>query len=278
MDAPHSQVVFPLTLQELFANWARFPSAVPFAGGTELIRNQGKSSLSLPPNILSLDKLEELRRITRKERYLEIGSMVKISEVINQGKTVPEALRQTLQGIAGPQLRNIATIGGNICHASFRLDTSAPMVALDARYELRTSQGSRWISASRFSAFDGPLAFNPQELLTRIRIPLEHWDYSIYKKFSDSYPGGRAGGVVVFLIRVEKNILTDIRMVFAERTVLRNKNSETFLAGKRLPLEKKDVLHYIELWESYLSAVELSGELLRRKLLNFIASSILTLL
>ncbi|MDR3162019.1 MAG: FAD binding domain-containing protein [Spirochaetaceae bacterium] len=277
MDA-HSQVFFPLTLQELFSAWARFPSAVPFAGGTELIRNQGRSSLSLPINILSLDKLEELRRITRTERYLEIGSMVKISEVINQGKTVPKALRQTLQGIAGPQLRNIATIGGNICHSSRRLDTSAPLVALDARYELRTSQGSRWISASRFSSFDGPLAFNPQELLTRIRIPLEHWDYSIHKKFSDSYPGGRAGGVVVFLIRVEKNILTDIRMVFAEKTILRDKYSETFLAGKKLPLEKKDVLHYIELWKSYLSAVELDGELLRLKLLNFIESSIINLL
>jgi CO/xanthine dehydrogenase FAD-binding subunit len=277
MDA-HSQVFFPLTLQELFSAWARFPSAVPFAGGTELIRNQGRSSLSLPLNILSLDKLEELRRITRTERYLEIGSMAKISEVINQGKTVPAALRQTLQGIAGPQIRNIATIGGNICHSSRRLDTSAPMIALDARYELRTSQGSRWISASRFSSFDGPLAFNPQELLTRIRIPLEHWNYSIYKKFSDSYPGGRSGGVVVFLIQAEKNILTDIRMVFAEKTIFRDKNSETFLAGKRLPLEKKDVLHYIELWESYLSGVELSGELLRLKLLNFIESSIITLL
>ncbi|MDR2747239.1 MAG: FAD binding domain-containing protein, partial [Treponema sp.] len=193
-------------------------------------------------------------------------------------KTVPEALRRTLQGIAGPQLRNIATIGGNICHSSRRLDISAPMVALDARYELRTSQGSRWISASRFSSFDGPLAFNPQELLTRLRIPLEHWNYSIYKKFSDSYPGGRSGGVVVFLIRTEKNILTDIRMVFAEKNILRDKNSETFLAGKKLPLEKKDVLHYIELWESYLSAVELSGELLRLKLLNFIESSIIYLL
>jgi CO/xanthine dehydrogenase FAD-binding subunit len=152
------------------------------------------------------------------------------------------------------------------------------MVALDARYELRSSQGSRWISASRFSSFDGPLAFNPQELLTRIRIPLEHWNYSIYKKFSASYLAGSAGGVVVFLVRVEKNILTDIRMVFAERTILRDKNSETFLAGKKLPLEKKDVLHYIELWESYLSAIELSGELPRLKLLNFIESSILNLL
>ncbi|MDR1597168.1 MAG: FAD binding domain-containing protein, partial [Treponema sp.] len=90
MDALHNQVFFPTTLPELFSAWARFPDAVPFAGGTELLRNQGKQVLNLPRNILSLDQLDELHRITRTERYLEIGAMVKISDIIRLGKTVPE--------------------------------------------------------------------------------------------------------------------------------------------------------------------------------------------
>jgi CO/xanthine dehydrogenase FAD-binding subunit len=277
MDVPHSQVFFPGNLPELFSAWSRYPNAVPFAGGTELLWGQGKTTVTLPLNILSLDKLADLHHITRTERYLEIGAMVKISEIINLGKTVPEVLRQTLNGIAGPQLRNIATIGGNICHTSRRMDASAAMIALDARYELRTAQGTRWISASRFSAFSSPLIFNSQELFTRIRIPLEQWDYSIYKKFESPYVGIESGGVAVFLVRVQKNILTDIRMVFAERAILRDKNSESFLAGKRLPLDRKDALHYVELWKTYLSAIELSGELIKAKLLNFIESTIIDL-
>lgn len=277
MDVPYNQVFFPLSLQELFGAWTRFPDAVPFAGGCELLRNQGRQSLTLPRNILSLDRLDEMHRITRTERYLELGAMVKIDEIIHLGKIVPTALTQSLEGIAGPQLRNLITIGGNICHPSRRMDASAPMVALDARYELRTAQGSRWLSAVRFSTFSGSLAFNPQELLTRIRIPLEQWNYSIYKKFENPASGTESGGVALFLARMEKNILTDIRMVFAEKLILRDKNSEAFLAGKRLPLDRKDAQHYGELWRNYLSAIELDDGLLKAKLLNFIEATLIEL-
>jgi CO/xanthine dehydrogenase FAD-binding subunit len=277
MDVPHNQVFFPGTLTELFSAWTRYPNAVPFAGGTEILWGQGKPAVSLPSNILCLDKLDELHHITRTERYLEIGAMVKLNEIINMGKTVPEILRQTLKGIAGPQLQNIATIGGNICHASGRMDASAPMIALDARYELRTAQGSRWVSASRFSAVSGSLTFNPQELFTRIRIPLELWNYSIYKKFEGPYSGIESGGVMVFLGRIQKDILIDIRTVFAGKIILRDKNSEFFLAGKRLPLDRKDALNYVELWATYLSAIEIRRELLKTKLLNFIESTLMDL-
>jgi CO/xanthine dehydrogenase FAD-binding subunit len=277
----HNQVFFPAALPELFSAWNRFPDAVPFAGGAELLRNQGKHILNLPQNILSLERLEELLRITRTERYLEIGAMVKISEIIRLGKTVPEALTQSLSNIAGLQMRNLITIGGNICNPFRRLDTAAPLIALDARYELRTACETRWVSASRFSALPGPPALGPQELLTRIRIPLEQWQYSLYKKFS----GGEAadpsvdesGGGAVFMARIQKNILTDLRMVFAGQQVLRDKNSETSLVGKQLPLDRRDAVHFMELWKTFLSAVEIPGFMLRSKLFNFVESCILSL-
>jgi CO/xanthine dehydrogenase FAD-binding subunit len=269
----HNQVFFPAAMTELFAAWNRFPDAVPFAGGAELLRNQGKHILSLPRNIISLERLEELHRITRTERYLEIGAMVTISEIIRLGKTVPEALTQSLSNIAGPQMRNLITIGGNICNPLRRQDTAAPLIALDARYELRTASESRWVSAPRFSALPGPPALNPQELLTRIRIPLEQWQYSLYRKFTDDESGGGA----VFMARMQKNILTDLRMVFAGQSVLRDKNSESILVGKLLPLDRRDAVHFMELWKTFLSAVELPGFMLRAKLLNFVESCILSL-
>jgi CO/xanthine dehydrogenase FAD-binding subunit len=278
MDAPHNQVFFPKAMQELFSSWARFPDAVPFAGGTELVRNQKGRFLSLPRNILSLDHLDELRRITRTERYLEIGAMVRINEVINLGKIVPQALTMTFRGIAGPSIRNLATIGGSICHSSRRLDAAAPLIALDARYELRTAAQSRWISASRFSSLPGPPAINPQELLTRVRIPLEQWDYTVYHKFRPAYSGDTSQGAAVFIVRIQKNILSDIRVVFAGQTILRDKNSETALAGKQLPLERKDARHFMELWEAYLSGIALSRGLMRVRILNFIESGILGLM
>jgi CO/xanthine dehydrogenase FAD-binding subunit len=287
MAAAHNQVFFPSTTQELFAAWTRCPDAIPFAGGTGIIWGQNKDTLALPANILCLDRLDELRHITRTERYLEIGATVTINEIINMGKIVPEAFNQALRGIAGPQVRNLATIGGNLCSSAGRLDASAPLIALDARYELRTASQIRWISASRFSSLPGPLALNPQELLTRIRIPLEQWNYSLYKKFTDPYAEYKtgvlpdypvsSGGAIVFIVRIRKNILTDIRVVFAGETILRDKNSETVLSGKQLPLEQNDVRHFVQLWDTYLSAVDGPGPMMRSKMLNFIEDATMKL-
>jgi CO/xanthine dehydrogenase FAD-binding subunit len=275
MDAAHKQVFFPQTLQELFAIWNRFPGAIPFAGGTDLVKEQEKKhSLELPANIISLDTLDELHHFTRTERYIEIGAMVKLNDILNMGKVVPHAFTQAIKGIAGPEVRNLATLGGNICNPATRLDTSAALIALDARYELRNAQVSRWIAASRFSSFSGPLAINPQELLTRVRIPLEQWNYSIYKKFEDRFSEYESGGAMVFLVRIQKNILTDIRVVFAGETVLRDKNSEAVLSGKQLPLDRRDAAHFIELWKTYLSAMGRPEPHMQSKLLNFIEARI----
>ncbi|MDR0998472.1 MAG: FAD binding domain-containing protein [Treponema sp.] len=266
-----NQVFFPASFPELFTVWTRFPDAVPFAGGTEIIRNQGTAYLALPQTILSLDKIDELGRITRTERYLEIGAMVKLNEIVQLGKIVPEALTRCIEGIAGPQLRNLATVGGNVCVRNRRLDLSAPLVALDAIYELRNAQTARWISASRFSSLPGPPAIGPQELLTRIRIPLEQWGYTAYRKFG-SRNAGKRGGIMVFILKNQKTTLTDIRLVFAGEEILRDKNTETLLIGKHLPLNRRDAADFVEQWRVYLSALDQSGPLIHSEILNFIES------
>jgi CO/xanthine dehydrogenase FAD-binding subunit len=266
-----NQVFFPSSFLELFTVWTRFPDAVPFAGGTEIIRNQGTVSLNLPQTILSLDKIDELGRITRTERYLEIGAMVKLNEIAQMGKIVPEALTRCIEGIAGPQLRNLATIGGNLCIRNRRLDTSAPLVALDAVYELRNAQSARWISASRFSVPPGPPAIGPQELLTRIRIPLEQWSYTAHRKFG-SRNSGKSGGAMVFILKNQKTTLTDIRLVFAGEGILRDKNAEAFLIGKHLPLNRRDTADFVEQWRVYLSALDKPEPLIHSEILNFIRS------
>lgn len=275
MAAPLNQVFFPSAFQELFSAWGRFPGAVPYAGGTGLIRGQSRQALELPPVILSLDKLEDLQRISRSERYLEIGAMVKLSQIIRLGKIVPEALSRCLENIAGAQLRNIATIGGNICYPAERLDASAALTALDAQYELRSAQSSRWISASRFSSLPGPTALNPQELLTRVRVPLDRWNYSVYKKFSGDRLG--SGGVVVFLVKTQKNALTDIRVVYKTATILRDKNSEAILVGKQLPLSRRVAAEFVENWEAFLSGIQNLDELSQKELLNFIELNVYNL-
>ena len=286
MDVPISQVFFPSALQELFSAWNRIPDAVLYAGGTEHIRHQGRRLPVFPRNIIFLDKLEELRRVSRTERYLEIGAMVNLNQIIQLGRIVPEVLIRCIENIACPQVRNQATIGGNLCNSVMRLDCSAPMVALDAQFELRTAQSSRWVKAEMFSSKPGPPELSPREILTRIRIPLEMWDFTRYRKFCNS-GSNIPGKGILFMIKTQKNILADIRVVYSGRAVLRNKDSETTLIDKRLPLDPKIAAAYIEDWKNYLSDIaendktqfsgdvdKVGADLIKTQILAFIENTI----
>jgi CO/xanthine dehydrogenase FAD-binding subunit len=274
METPNNQVFFPVSYQELFGNWTRFPDAVPYAGGSSIISRQGNNLLTLPAVILCLDKLEELHSITRTEHHLEIGAMVTLNRLIRLGKIVPEILVTCLKNIAGVQLRNIATIGGNICCKGRLYDLSAALTALDAQYELRNANTTRWVSAARFHSND-ETALEKQELLTRVRLPLHTWDYSIYKKFfpEDIYNSE----ALVFLARAQKSILTEIRVVYKTNTILRNKNSEDLLNGKFLPLNRKTALEFVENWNHFLSARADVSEFSKNALLNNIEENVFIL-
>lgn len=287
MAVQPSQVYSPSGFQELFSLWNRFPDAVLFAGGTEFVRSQGVRIPILPKTILSLDKLDDISRVSRTERYLEIGAMVNLNHIINLGKIVPEPLTRCLECIGGPQLRNLATIGGNICNSSLRHDASAAMIALDAQYELRNAQTSRWISASRFTSLHGHVALNPQEMLTRIRVPLEPWTFTKYSRLRSAGNNG-SGGAIVFIMKNQRNILTEIRVVYSGWLSLRDKNSETMLEGKRLPLDRKDAAAFTEKWKNYLTGIiennetEFTGKdelhnpgILMTQIINFIETVIM---
>jgi len=295
MDTLLNRAMIPFTFQELFLEWSRSPDAVIYAGGTNILGRQEKNILSLPPAFICLDKMSELHNITRTEHYLEIGAMAKLNRIINLGKIIPQALRTCLEKIGGYQLRNVATIGGNICSLSRNhgfadfsqtvkkpkeriagkdslLDLPAPLAALDAQYELRCSPTSaRWVSALRFhTAHD--ICFSKQELLTRIRLPIHQWDYSVYKKFfSEDYFNTEA---LVFLAKTRKNILSEIKVIYKSGTIIRNKSAEDILNGKFLPLNRKTADDFMENWREFLKKRDTEPDLSKNTLLNAIRENV----
>jgi CO/xanthine dehydrogenase FAD-binding subunit len=285
MAAAKNQIYFPAGFQELFSIWERLNDTPLYAGGTGHMRYG--DSYELPRNIISLDKLEELKKISRTERYIEIGAMVTLNEIIRMGKIVPEVLIQCLENIEGPQLRKLATIGGNICNRCGMMDAIGPMIALDAQFELRTTLSSRWITASRFLSPAGLPILEPNELLTRFRLPLEPWNFTWYRKFNTHGPGKR-GSNILFILRNQKNILSDIRIVYSGQLILREKNSETMLTGKSLPLDRRNVSALLDNWKNYLSGLTDMGnpssaneagnyrqELVKAQILKFIETTIM---
>jgi CO/xanthine dehydrogenase FAD-binding subunit len=275
LNAPLNNVLFPESFQELFSAWNRFPQAVPYAGGTHIIRRRGENIIDPSKTILCLDKLKDIHGITRTEQFLEIGSMVNLNNLLNLGKIVPKILCTCLENIAGVQLRNIATIGGNICSLPNLYDLHAPFTALDSQYELKTAHRTRWVSAARFNPGNGFNVLENQELLTRIRLPLHQWDYSIYKKFysEDNYNSE----VLVFLVKAQKSILTDIRVVYKSNILIRNKNSEDILNGRILPFSRKTAHDFVENWKTFLSGKDNVNEFSKNAMLNSIEEYIAVL-
>jgi CO/xanthine dehydrogenase FAD-binding subunit len=275
MDVLLNRIFFPVSFNELFSIWNQNPSALPYAGGTVFLWKQSNTIIDLPPVIICLENMEELQNITRTEHYLEIGSMVKLNKIIKLGKIVPEILCDCLENIGGVQLRNVATIGGNICCTTRLLDISATLVALDAQYEFRSAQNSRWVSASRFHSEEENNALEKKEILTRIRLPLHQWDYSIYKKFfSEDMHNHKT---VTFLAKAQKNILSDIKVICKGDTIVRNKNAEGILIGCHLPLHRKTAADFVENWKVFLSGNDEIDEFSKYEIINCIEINVFNL-
>ncbi|MDR3302500.1 MAG: FAD binding domain-containing protein [Spirochaetaceae bacterium] len=269
----NKQIFYPASITELMNAWERNPDAVLFSGGASWLQKQTDELFFFPDTLISLYNIAELRRIDRTERYLEIGSMVSLSRIVRLGKIVPEALALSLKSTLSVLLRNFTTIGSCICRRSTPEPVIAGLTALDARYELRSATSSRWVSASQFAAASGDV-LSTKECLTRLRIPLETWNYTHCRDFSAKESGDRGNEFAVFLARIQKNILSEVRVIFSGATILRDRDSELTLINNKLPLDKKTIANFIELWKEYLDTNENRSDFQKAKLLNFIDSAI----
>jgi len=154
------------------------------AGGTDLCVQIADGILD-PTLLIDISAVGQLRGLERGAEGLRIGSAVTIAELLEtarpfEGKptgsvSIPNCLLQGAAAIGSPQIRNLATIGGNVCNASPCGDTLAPLIVLAASFSLRSGRISRDVPAEAF--FLGPKAtvLESGEILDSILIPPSHF-------------------------------------------------------------------------------------------------------
>jgi CO/xanthine dehydrogenase FAD-binding subunit len=240
-NIPHNQVFRPYNFSELFSFWNRFPDSVLFAGGTDLLREQTKRLFTFPKTFISLDKVEELKKISRTERYLEIGAAICLSDILRLGKVVPEGMVAIINSIGNLRLRNLASIGGTILSTHRYSDLHAILIAQDATYELKSASNARWISASKFVTSGTELLQEEQALISRIRIPISSWSYVFHKKIGLLNRDDPDGGTFLLLCNTEKKLIMDLRMIFVGSKIIRFKDLETNLIGQTVPIGEKNM-------------------------------------
>lgn len=146
-------------------------AAKPLAGGTDLMVNMKKRVVQ-PSRVLSLKKLKDCRRIEQSGGTIVIGACVLVAELI-QNRIIAErlpALQAGAQALGSPLIRNLATIGGNICSARPAADLPPSLLVYGARVVLHSEQGPRTVPLSDFFTGPGQTVMRADELLTAIEL------------------------------------------------------------------------------------------------------------
>ncbi len=264
------RVFRPRSMTALLRAYGRNPDAMVFAGGTDIVprayRGSGRS-LALPRRVLYLGNVQELVRVSRAPRHLDIGAGMSLSRLLTIGRHVlPRVLHEALSLVGNPTVRNLATLGGNICSACGG-DSRAALLALDAQVEVRSVSGSRWLAIDELipssPAAPGPgraetgagepqgerqaVAYRPVlqpgELLTRVRVPLEERDFERFRKVGAA--SALSPGALTFAgtARVAKGTLESLHLALAgsEFPLWRSRELESRLEGGRFPTSPKQV-------------------------------------
>lgn len=174
-----SKMVQPMTVEEAL-KLLGVQGRMACAGGTNLYVDR-KHGMYLDYDYVSLDRLEELRRIRWEEDGLHIGSMVNFSQLEKLELSGAECIPAAAALVGAPQIRNRGTIGGNIISASPAADLVPPLMALDARLVLKSLAGERRVSLNGFMKGPGKTDLRQGELLTEVIVPKKSGRSVFYK-------------------------------------------------------------------------------------------------
>jgi CO/xanthine dehydrogenase FAD-binding subunit len=170
---PSYHVVTPQTLTDALELLAREPGVwKPFAGGTDLMVLLEAGKLD-HKNYVNIWNLKELRGIEVADDQVTIGALTTYTEI--QSHPVLRAefpmLCQAASETGGLAIQNRGTLGGNIANASPAADSPPALLVYDAELEVVSAASSRWLSYYGFHTGYKRMNIQPQELLTRIRLP-----------------------------------------------------------------------------------------------------------
>ena len=168
----------PTRLQQALAALGGPGGAIVLAGGTDLMPQSHAGKLRRAPLLLNIRRVEGLDSIRVEGEALVIGALVTVTQALRNDlvhRHVP-LLVSVGEKFASEQVRNAATIGGNVCNASPAGDLLTPLLALDAEFELARLAGdggtlTRRVPVAGFFTGPGRTLCAGDELLTALRVP-----------------------------------------------------------------------------------------------------------
>ena len=153
------------------------PNLRIIAGGTDVLVKIRAGSME-DDELLSIQLVEEMKKVTLDEnRAIHIGAGMTFSHLADAPiiKENINFLGQAVLTAGGPQLRNSATIGGNIGNAAPSADSAPSMFVLDALVEIASADGKREVPITEFYKGLGKVHLEPNEMVTGFKIKEENY-------------------------------------------------------------------------------------------------------
>lgn len=175
-------IVKPSTIEEALILKQYLTNSLFLAGGTDLILKIRKNEIATK-YLIDLNIIDDLKVISINELYIEIGSMVTFSEIRENSiiKKYLNSLIECAQTMGSPQIRNMATIGGNIINASPSADAIPCIMALNGVLVFKSSHTVRNITCVDYFKNYSIEKVKENELLTKILIPKKNILSGFYK-------------------------------------------------------------------------------------------------
>jgi CO/xanthine dehydrogenase FAD-binding subunit len=163
--------LLPNRLEELWPALEE-PDTRVYAGGTDVLVKL-RAGLEQPRQLICLERIRDLQGIEDRGDRVLIKSGTSLAEIAADPlvRTLFPVLTRAVRVLGSPSIRNMGTIGGNICSASPAGDTLPPFYALQAEVSLRGRNSDRRLPLRDFIHGPGQTALGPGEILTGVWIP-----------------------------------------------------------------------------------------------------------
>jgi len=164
----------PHTLDEALAILQNEPQSKIIAGGTDLLLELQQGRHAPVKTLVDLTQIADLQRLEVLEQTLWVGAGVPLNRLVawQPVQRFATALFEAAALIGGPQVRNVATLGGNVAHALPAADGAIALLALDAAVILATPEGQRTQSLLACYAGPGKTALQRTEIIVAFQVPL----------------------------------------------------------------------------------------------------------
>jgi len=202
----------------------------PYAGGTDLMIEPDENA-----TYLFINKIPEMKNIVEDKEFIRIGAACTFTNII-ENELSPAILKRAVSQIAAPAIRNLGTVGGNICNGSPKADSALIFFATDSKLRLVSNRGERVIPITEFYLGRKKTIIEKDELLVEILMNRNVLNNYYYKKVGERNALAISRVSFAGILNIEAGKIANCITAFGaiSDVIIRRKNIDAMFVGKTI--------------------------------------------